>query len=99
MPLSLAPATMPDERHYHASGSRHSYAAPFTRRGAHIPGRHTGRQVRVELPEEPPQLTPDAARALLRMLVKAHAAWHGRQEVSRVTDHQGRSASGPEGKG
>ena len=30
--------------------------------------------MRVELPEEPPQLTPQAARVLLRILLKAHAA-------------------------
>jgi hypothetical protein len=32
------------------------------------------RPVRVVLPDEPPTLTPAAARALLRVLLKAHAA-------------------------
>ena len=32
------------------------------------------RPVRVILPDEPPTLTPAAARALLRVLLKAHAA-------------------------
>ena len=46
------------------------------------------RPVRVVLPDEPPQLTPAAARALLRVLLKAHAA---------QTD-QPAATSGPEGK-
>jgi hypothetical protein len=33
----------------------------------------------VELPDEPPQLTPAGARALLRILLKAHAAQSTRQ--------------------
>jgi hypothetical protein len=37
--------------------------------------------VRVELPDEPPQLTPAAARVLLRILIKAHAAQTARQAV------------------
>lgn len=32
------------------------------------------RPIRVALPDEPPTLTPAAARALLRVLLKAHAA-------------------------
>jgi len=32
------------------------------------------RPVRVVLPDEPPTLTPAAAQALLRVLLKAHAA-------------------------
>jgi hypothetical protein len=31
-----------------------------------------GRPISVELPEEPPRLTPGAARALLRILLKAY---------------------------
>ena len=45
------------------------------------------RQVRVELPDEPPQLTPAAARALLRILLKAHAARHGEEGDRPVTGH------------
>jgi hypothetical protein len=33
----------------------------------------------VEVPDEPPVLTPAAARALLRVLLKAHAAQTGHQ--------------------
>jgi hypothetical protein len=57
------------------------------------------RQVRVELPDEPPQLTPGAARALLRVLLKAHAARNSEQADQTVTDHSARSATGMEGKG
>ena len=42
-----------------------------TRAHRHGEGR---RPVRVVLPDEPPTLTPAAARALLRVLLKAHAA-------------------------
>jgi hypothetical protein len=38
------------------------------------------RPVRVVLPDEPPALTPAAARALLRILLKAHAETTGHQE-------------------
>lgn len=41
------------------------------------------RPVRVVLPDEPPALTPAAARALLRILLKAHA---------ETTDHQEKEA-------
>ena len=53
----------------------------------------------MELPEEPPQLTPDAALALLRVLVKAHAARHNEQTGQPVTDHLARPAGDPERKG
>ena len=46
------------------------------------------RPVRVILPDEPPTLTPAAARALLRVLLKAHAAQNDEQAAT----------SGPEGK-
>ncbi len=36
--------------------------------------------VRVILPDEPPPLTPGAARALLRILVKAHARLENHDE-------------------
>jgi hypothetical protein len=36
---------------------------------------------RVVLPAEPPELTPAAARALLRILIKAHAAQGGDREM------------------
>jgi hypothetical protein len=46
------------------------------------------RPVRVVLPDESPRLTPAAARALLRVLLKAHAAQNDEQATT----------SGPEGK-
>ena len=46
------------------------------------------RPVRVALPDEPPTLTPAAARALLRVLLKAHAAQTAQQAAT----------SGQEGK-
>lgn len=33
----------------------------------------TKRHIRVSVPDEPPQLTPDAARVLLRMLLAARS--------------------------
>ena len=46
--------------------------------------------VRVLLPDEPPRLTPAAARALLRVLVKAHAAQTAKQEGDQqMTDQAG----------
>jgi hypothetical protein len=41
------------------------------------------RPVRVVLPDEPPVLTPAAARTLLRVLLKAHAAQNDREEGDR----------------
>jgi hypothetical protein len=41
------------------------------------------RPVRMVLPDEPPALPPAAARALLRILLKAHAAQQGDQETGR----------------
>jgi hypothetical protein len=46
------------------------------------------RPVRVVLPDEPPTLTPAAARALLRVLLKARTAQNDEQAAT----------SGPEGK-
>ena len=40
------------------------------------------RPVRVVLPDEPPRLTPAAARALLRVLLKAHAAQNDEQAAT-----------------
>jgi hypothetical protein len=66
--------------------------AAYDRRPAAGPGqtprrtqRHgtSRRPVRVVLPDEPPKLTPDAARALLRVLLKARAAQND-EEGDRV---------------
>ena len=46
------------------------------------------RPVRVVLPDEPPALTPAAARALLRVLLKAHAGQTGQQAVG--SDREGK---------
>ena len=69
---------------------RRTLAGPAQGRAATRPHRHgaSRRPVRVILPDEPPTLTPAAARALLRVLLKAHAA---------QTDQQA-ATSGPEGK-
>jgi hypothetical protein len=50
--------------------------APRTRTPAHE------EPVRVLLPDEPPRLTPAAARALLRVLLKAHTA-----KETEMTNH------------
>ena len=56
--------------------------AAYPRRPGAGPGRSPGRartaaadrkRIRVILPDEPPVLTPGAARVLLRILLKAHA--------------------------
>jgi hypothetical protein len=54
--------------------------------------------VRVELPDEPPQLAPQAALALLRVLLKAYAARHGAEANQTVTDHPAQSATGQKRK-
>ena len=53
----------------------------------------------MELPEEPPQLTPEAALALLRVLLKARAARRGEEGDQPVTGHPAPSAIGQERKG
>jgi hypothetical protein len=82
-------------------------SAAYDRRPAAGPGRTPRRaqrrsaetrQVRVEVPEEPPQLTPEAALALLRVLLKAHAARHSEEGDRPVTGHPPRSATDPERK-
>jgi hypothetical protein len=70
------------------SGPPKRRGAAYDRRPGAGPGRTprgtqrhgTGRRpVRVILPDEPPTLTPAAARALLRVLLKAHTR-HQRKE-------------------
>jgi hypothetical protein len=56
-------------------------------------------KLRVALPREPPQLTPEAALALLRVLLKARAAREHQQEHRPLTGHPSHSATGPEEKG
>jgi hypothetical protein len=60
------------------SGPPKSRTRPYDNRPRSGPGRAARRTqrdeaVRVVLPDEPPRLTPGAARALLRILLKAHA--------------------------
>jgi hypothetical protein len=47
--------------------------------------------VQVLLPDEPPRLTPAAARALLRILLKAHA-----EKETEMTDHVTLTTGGEE---
>jgi hypothetical protein len=49
--------------------------------------------------ELPPQLTPDAALALLRVLLKARAAREHQQGHRPLTGHPSHCATNPEGKG
>jgi hypothetical protein len=56
------------------------------------------RKLRVALPQ-PPQLTPEAALALLRVLLKARAARAHQQGHRPLTGHPSHCATGPEGKG
>jgi hypothetical protein len=72
-------------------------APPKTRPGAYAPRPGAGpgralrrtqchddsrRPVRLVLPAEPPVLNPAAARALLRILLKAHAAQEGANQMT-----------------
>lgn len=57
------------------------------------------KKIRVELPPQPPQLTPEAALALLRILLKARAAREHQQGHRPLTGHPSHCATDPEGKG
>ncbi|HEY5985993.1 MAG TPA: hypothetical protein VIV12_06340 [Streptosporangiaceae bacterium] len=50
------------------------------------------------LPEEPPTLTPQAARALLRVLLKARSARLGDEGDRPEAEHPARPATGRKGK-
>ncbi len=41
------------------------------------------KRIRVMLPDEPPELTPGAARTLLRILVTAHARAAGHDDTKK----------------
>src|SRR5947209_9165635 len=56
------------------------------------------RKLQVELPQEPPQLTPDAALALLRVLLTVRTARQHQKEHRPLTGHPSHSATDPEGK-
>jgi hypothetical protein len=53
----------------------------------------------VEVPDEPPPLTPAAALALLRVLLKARAARHGEKGDRPMTDNLTQPIAAQEGKG
>jgi hypothetical protein len=72
------------------AGPPKSGVRPYDNRPAAGPGRAPRRkpgtqQVRLVLPAEPPPLSPGAARALLRILVKAHAQLT--ETDDQTTDH------------
>ena len=55
---------------------------PYNKNAGSEPARTTrsvspAETLRVDLPDEPPTLTPEAAWALLRILIKAHDRLHG----------------------
>jgi hypothetical protein len=103
-----AAAPLTAKPHKPCSSPPKSRPAAYARRPAAGPGRAPRRaqrqsaqtrQVRVELPEEPPPLTPDAALALLRLLLKAHATRTGEELSPTAADHRARPAAGTERKG
>ena len=59
---------------------------PYDNRPRSGPGRasrpRSSEAIRVVLPDEPPRLTPGAARALLRILLKAHDQLNGTDNPS-----------------
>src|SRR6266567_5514215 len=76
-----ATAPVTGRRHRPCSPPPNSRPGAYPRRPGAGPGRArtqrhgtSRRPVRVVLPDEPPVLTPAAAPALLRVLLKAHAA-------------------------
>jgi hypothetical protein len=71
-PCSHPPKTRP------GTYPRRPGAGPGRPRRTHRHGT-SRRPVRMILPDEPPTLTPAAARALLRVLLKAHAETTARQ--------------------
>ena len=61
-----------------SSGPPKSRSRPYDNRPRSGPKRAEGRKsgedrIAVQLPDEPPRLDPGAARALLRIVIKAHA--------------------------
>ena len=84
-PRRQTPSSPPPKTRQQAYPRRPGAGPGRTRTHRHGDSR---RPVRVVLTDEPPQLTPAAARALLRVLLKAHAA---------QTDQQA-ATGGPEGK-
>jgi hypothetical protein len=89
--------TLTDRRQKPCSPPPKSRPGAYPRRPGAGPGRtraqrhgDSRRPVRLVLPDEPPTLTPVTARALLRVLLKAHAAQTAAQQAT---------TSGPEGKG
>ena len=61
------------------AGPEQGRAGPAPRRSVTA---HQPRHVRVVLPDEPPRLTPAAARALLRILLKARAPAQGDRQTT-----------------
>lgn len=65
------------EKEKACSAARKPRNRPYDNRPSSAPAKRrtprTTDAIRVDLPGEPPRLTPEAARVLLRILLKAHA--------------------------
>lgn len=73
-----------------SSGPPRSRSRPYDNRPRSGPKRAPGPKpggdrIAIQLPGEPPPLTPGAARALLRILIKAHARLAARDETGGAT--------------
>ena len=84
-PRGQTPCSPPPKTRPEAYPRRHGTGPGRARPHCHGDSR---KPVRVILPDEPPPLTPAAAQALLRVLLKAHAAQAAQQAAT----------SGQEGK-
>jgi hypothetical protein len=107
---STGPITAPltGRPHKPCSPPPHSRPAAYDHSPAAGPGRtprraqrrwEQTRKLRVALPQRPPQLTLEAALALLRVLLKARAAREHQQGHRPLTGHPSHSATDSEGKG
>jgi hypothetical protein len=85
------PCSAPPKRRPAAYDHRPGAAPGQPARHSHAHATAPEEPVRVLLPDEPPRLTPAAARALLRVLLKAHA-----RKGTQMTDHATLTTEGKE---